>query len=119
MWGLVLFILQKWIVFPWWLVPAAMVVWVAKDVILFPYVWMAYDTRSPPNRPLPGSRGVVVKSLSPEGYIRIEGELWRAETLERGKVLLPGETVTVERIEGLTLFVRPASPKNRVSEIIV
>lgn len=109
LWSLVLLILRQWFVFPWWLIPGALAVWVAKDLILFPYVWRAYDSRSPANHPLAGSRGVVVKTLSPEGYIRIQGELWRAETAEQETSIPPGETVTVEGIKGLTLLVRPSS----------
>jgi len=113
LWTLLLLILQQVFVFPWWLVPGALAVWVFKDLVLFSYVWMAYDIHSPPKRPIPTSRGVVVKTLSPEGYIRIEGELWRAETAERGRVILPGETVTVEEVRGLTLLVRPDSRDSR------
>lgn len=107
LWSVVLLILQQLFVFPLWLVPAALAVWVAKDLILFSYVWMAYGAGHAAKRPLAGSRGVVVKSLSPEGYIRIEGELWRAETADHARSIPPGETVTVEGINGLTLLVQP------------
>jgi membrane protein implicated in regulation of membrane protease activity len=115
LWSLVLLILQQLFMFPWWLVPGALAVWVAKDLILFSYVWMAYDNHFPGKRPLPGSRGVVVKTLSPEGYIRIEGELWRAETADHARSILPCEMVTIEEVRGLTLFVRPVSRDTRVS----
>jgi membrane protein implicated in regulation of membrane protease activity len=108
-WSLVLFILQHWLLFPRWIIPAALAVWVVKDLILFSYTWMAYGAGRGARRPLPGSRGVVVKTLSPEGYLRIEGELWRAEGADPARPILPGENVTVEGIEGLTLLVRPVS----------
>jgi membrane protein implicated in regulation of membrane protease activity len=113
LWSVVLLILQQFFVFPLWLVPAALAVWVVKDLILFSYTWMAYGAGHGAKRPLPGFRGVVVKSLSPEGYIRIEGELWRAEAADPGKSIPSGETVTVERINGLTLLVRPVSRDSR------
>jgi membrane protein implicated in regulation of membrane protease activity len=116
LWSVVLLILQQVFVFPLWLVPSALAVWVVKDLILFSYTWMAYGSGHAAKRPLPGSRGVVVKSLSPEGYIRIEGELWRAETADHGKSIPAGETVTVEGINGLTLLVRPVSRDSRVSD---
>jgi membrane protein implicated in regulation of membrane protease activity len=116
LWSVVLLILQQFFVFPLWLVPAALAVWVVKDLILFSYTWMAYGAGHGAKRPLPGSRGVVVKSLSPEGYIRIEGELWRAETADKARSIPPGETVTVEDTRGLTLFVRPISRDSRVSD---
>lgn len=115
LWTLVLLILQQFFVFPLWLVPAALTVWVAKDLILFSYTWMAYGAGQAGKRPLSGSRGVVVKSLSPKGYIRIEGELWRAEAADLGRSIPPGETVTVEETRGLTLYVRPISRDNGVS----
>lgn len=115
LWSVVILILQQFFVFPLWLVPAALAVWVVKDLILFSYTWMAYGAGPAVKRPFPGSRGVVVKSLSPEGYIRIEGELWRAETADQARSIPPGETVTVEDTRGLTLFVRPISRDSRVS----
>ena len=115
LWSILLLILQQLFIFPWWLVPGTLAVWVVKDLVLFSYVWMAYDIHSPAKRPIPASLGVVVKTLSPEGYIRIEGELWRAETAERGRTILPGETVAVEEVRGLTLLVRPDSQDNRFS----
>lgn len=114
LWSLVLLILQQFFVFPLWLVPAALAVWVVKDLILFSYTWMAYGAGPEAKRPLPGSRGVVVKPLSPEGYIRIGGELWRAETAEGEESIHPGETVMVEGINGLTLLVRPVSRDTQI-----
>lgn len=114
LWSVVLLFLRQFFVFPLWLVPAALAVWVVKDLILFSYTWTAYGPGPGAKRPLPGSRGVVVKSLSPEGYIRIGGELWRAEAADRGKSIPAGETVTVEGINGLTLFVRPVCRDTQV-----
>lgn len=114
-WTLVFLILQQLFVFPLWLVPGALTVLVVKDLILFSYTWMAYGAGPAAKRPLPGSAGVVVKSLSPDGYIRIGGELWRAETADRARIIPAGETVTVEEIRGLTLFVRPSPRNTRVS----
>ena len=115
LWSVVFLILQQFFVFPLWLVPVALAVWVVKDLILFSYTWMAYGAGHGAKRPLPGFSGVVVKSLSPEGYIRIEGELWRAETADHASSIPPGETVTVEEIRGFTLFVRPVSRETQVS----
>jgi membrane protein implicated in regulation of membrane protease activity len=110
---LVLIFLRKWLASPWWLVSALTFILVLKDLILFPYVWMAYGAGFPGKSPLPGSRGVVVKPLAPAGYIRIGGELWRALNLEGERPIPVGESVTVEEILGLTLFVKPATPRTR------
>ena len=114
LWSLVFLIVQQLLVLPLWLVPAALSVLLAKDLILFPSIWMAYESGSGAQHPPPGSLGVVVKTLSPEGYIRIEGELWRAETAKGERPIPDGETVTVEEIRGLTLLVRRVTRDSQV-----
>jgi len=54
-----------------------------------------------------GAPAEVRTSLDPEGQVWIEGALWRARLTGDGAPLRPGDRVTVESIEGLTLFVRP------------
>ena len=54
-----------------------------------------------------GAPAEVRTSLDPEGQVWIEGALWRARLTGDGTALRPGDRVTVEAIEGLTLVVRP------------
>jgi membrane-bound serine protease (ClpP class) len=54
-----------------------------------------------------GAPAEVRTSLDPEGQVWIEGALWRARLTGDGAALRPGDRVTVESIEGLTLVVRP------------
>jgi len=54
-----------------------------------------------------GAPAEVRTSLDPEGQVWIEGALWRARLIGDGAPLRPGDRVTVEAIEGLTLVVRP------------
>jgi len=54
-----------------------------------------------------GAPAEVRTSLDPEGQVWIEGALWRARLTGDGAPLRPGDRVTVEAIEGLTLVVRP------------
>jgi membrane-bound serine protease (ClpP class) len=54
-----------------------------------------------------GAPAEVRTSLDPEGQVWIEGALWRARLAGDGGPLRPGDRVTVEAIEGLTLVVRP------------
>jgi membrane-bound serine protease (ClpP class) len=56
-----------------------------------------------------GAPAEVRSSLDPEGQVWIEGALWRARLTGNGGPLRPGDRVTVEAIEGLTLMVRPES----------
>jgi membrane-bound ClpP family serine protease len=51
-----------------------------------------------------GSRGEVVKSLDPEGMVRIRGELWKAKSA--GRKINAGTEVVVVGREGLKLIVR-------------
>jgi len=51
-----------------------------------------------------GSRGKVVRPLSPEGMVKIKGELWKATS--EGGVLDIGDEITVVGQDGLRLIVR-------------
>ena len=52
-----------------------------------------------------GSEGRVTKPLAPEGYVKVQGVLWRAMCNERELVV--GDEVEVIGIEGLRLIVKP------------
>jgi len=54
-----------------------------------------------------GARAEARTSLDPEGQVWIAGALWRARLSGDGGPLRPGDRVTVEAVEGLTLVVRP------------
>jgi len=58
-----------------------------------------------------GSRGKVVSPLSPEGMVKIKGELWKAAS--EGGVLDIGDEITVVGQDGLRLIVR----KNTVGDL--
>ncbi|MFQ5602396.1 MAG: NfeD family protein [bacterium] len=49
-----------------------------------------------------GKIGVVREKIKGVGKIRVQGEIWQAESAE---VIKAGEKVVVEKVEGLTLFV--------------
>jgi len=50
-----------------------------------------------------GREGVIEADLNPEGYVRVEGELWKAAC--QGGVLYKGDFVVVTGMEGLKLTV--------------
>lgn len=60
-----------------------------------------------------GSRGMVVNALAPEGFVRVEGELWRAISIE--KSIEVGEEITVIGQDGLRLIVRKSSTGDSVN----
>ena len=105
---LILMIIENWVALPLWLFWSIIGLWIVKDALLFPFVWRAYDWgRSEPSGSLIGMQGIVKQRLAPSGYVRLHGELWRAERLGEGPPIEAGQTVRVEKVEGLTVFVRP------------
>ncbi|MDO9509214.1 MAG: nodulation protein NfeD [Thermovirgaceae bacterium] len=69
--------------------------------------------KSMKKRPVSGSDGLVgasvlaISDLSPEGNVLCRGEIWKAR-VPGGKFLESGSPGAVERVEGLTLVVRPS-----------
>ena len=66
------------------------------------WFWWRWTHRSPPAvgvEALAGATGVVLE----DGWVRVNGELWRARGAEDAR---PGEAVVVETVDGLTLLVR-------------
>jgi len=55
---------------------------------------------------LVGETGVALTSLSPEGQVRVRGEIWRS--IAEGEAIPEGERVKVVRVDNLTLRVRRA-----------
>ncbi len=107
---LVMVLLRTWLNTPLWLVWTAIAAWIAKDVIMFPFVWRAYDKFSPDV--LVGSKGKAIERLSPTGYIMVKGELWRAQIIEGKPPVEKGDTVLVSGTKGLTLIVQPQEKNN-------
>ena len=79
---------------------------VLKDLLLYPLVRRAYegDSRNGAER-LVGAYGVVETPLAPKGYVRVRGELWRAESHPGTGPLPEGSTVKITAGRGLTLTV--------------
>jgi membrane-bound ClpP family serine protease len=105
---IVLVFIQRWVPIPAWLFWGIIVVWIAKDAVLFPFVWRAYEASPSPVAPgLIGAVGVARERLAPRGYIRVSGSMWRAEVAGGGPPIESGQTVRVEDRHGLTLLVVP------------
>ena len=102
-----LLFIQRWVNIPRWVFWGSLTLWVAKDVILFPFVWRAYDWgRSGKQNAMVGARGTTRERLAPSGYILVRGELWQAEVEEGGPPIDRGEKVKVQGMRGLMLLVR-------------
>lgn len=55
-----------------------------------------------------GATAVVVRWHGKEGQVKWRGEIWRAYIRE-GKAPVPGETVVIDKVSGLLLFVKSVS----------
>ncbi len=64
-------------------------------------------TRKPVVSPdaMVGSYGKATTSLVPDGYVQLDGELWRAYSI--GPHASKGDEVVVREVKGLTLYVTP------------
>ena len=77
---------------------------------LYPLLRTAYETSdTSPIERLVGAQGKTVETLAPLGYVRIAGELWRAET-DTGSVAAD-TLVDVIGANGLVLQVRESVNK--------
>jgi membrane-bound serine protease (ClpP class) len=63
-----------------------------------------------------GSVAEVRTPLDPVGRVWTGGTLWRAQLVDGGGPLRPGDRVKVEAVEGLTLMVRPEPLSERPAE---
>lgn len=62
-----------------------------------------------------GKVAEVVEDLAPEGMVKLEGELWKAEAL--GAISIrAGSRVVVEKVDGLKLLVKPLERKEAETE---
>jgi membrane protein implicated in regulation of membrane protease activity len=88
----------------WVLVGFAGVVDVAET---FFWVWLSRRKRTQVGaETLVGKEAVVVTGCYPEGQVRVQGEIWKARCDDSAD---PGDRVSVEGIDGLTLRVRRAA----------
>jgi membrane protein implicated in regulation of membrane protease activity len=105
---LILVIIQTWIDLPLWITGLCIGVWVLKDLMLFPFVWRAYDpeTQKRSNMMI-GKQARVVERLAPQGYVELNGELWRAMIDQENSPMEKHSPVRVLDVKGLTLLVEP------------
>jgi len=107
-------LLRQWIHLPSWVFWGVGSFWIAKDVLMFSFVWRGYEP-SPPGAAysLIRAEGVAEGRLNPSGYIRVRGELWRAEVTGKRVPVEKGERVLIVGVKGLTLFVQPVRAQTK------
>ena len=102
----ILLALQHWFDIPTWVVWSLVVLWIAKDAALYPFVWRSFDSGYPATlHSLDGEHGVATERLDRAGYVRVRGELWKAELARGAQPVDKDERVQVQAMRGLTLIV--------------
>ena len=105
---LILILAGKWVEIPLWLFITLCTLWVAKDFVLFPFVWHAYDwDHNKESNPMVGMPGVVHERIDPKGFVEVRGERWQAELSDAQSPLEKGKAIRVVGMKGLVLFVEP------------
>jgi len=93
---------------PFQVLIGVMVAWVAFGTWLFIFTTRTLRKQVPVGLPsMVGTKGKIASRLSPEGMVRIKGELWGA-TSDEGNIDV-GEDVVVVSEDGLKLSVRRVS----------
>ena len=101
-----LLLANRWMVIPSWFFWGFIVFLILKDVVIFPFVWHAYDNRDAKRtRQLIGRKGTVVAPLKPTGCVQVNGELWQAEPLEKDTSIGREEVIIVKDVRRLCLIV--------------
>ena len=80
--------------------------WLLKDLLLYPFFRRAYEPGVTGSARLVGSKGIAEGDLTPKGYIRVSGELWRAVASPADHVLRSGTEVEIIGAERMEVFVR-------------
>jgi len=103
---LMLALVQRWVSLPAWFIWGLIAFWIAKDVVLFPFTWRAYDRSHKGSADwMLGLRGIAENRLAPSGYVHVRGELWQAEVAQNSGSIEKGESVRIYGNRGLTLLV--------------
>jgi membrane-bound ClpP family serine protease len=108
---LAIYVIWRWLLpeldirLPFWVLVTIMVIWAAFSISLFIFTTRTLKKQVPVGLPsMIGTRGRVASPLSPEGMVRISGELWVATSAE-GNVAID-EEIEVVGEDGLKLVVR-------------
>ena len=98
--------LYYWKGIPIWLALSLFSLWVVKDLVMYPLLRVAYEPGvKTGSEQLVGAKGVAQEELAPHGYVRVRGELWRAEVGQSRSPISVGSPIRVLAAEGMTLIV--------------
>ncbi len=111
--GLTLMLVLLWVLHSWTHWPKTIlwtigILWIIKDIIMFPFVWKSFaDNQSGYSYNPIGQSARAIGPLSPRGRVKVNGIIWPAELLDAGTSVQAGSLLRVMDMQGLTLKVQP------------
>jgi membrane protein implicated in regulation of membrane protease activity len=114
--GVILYVLHRWAALSTEWAVGVFVVWVVKDMAMYPVVRSAFAPSRTGPEAFIGARGIAEDALAPVGYVKFDGELWRAESLRPQQAIPAGAPVVVRAVQGLTFLVEAEAPDAGGSE---
>ncbi len=114
--GVILVVLHRWAGLPIAWAVVAFVVWIVKDIAMYPLARSVFAPSRTGSEAFIGARGIAKDALAPVGYIKFNGELWRAESCRPEQAIPAGTRVVVRAVQGLTFLVDAETPDARQSE---
>ena len=97
---------------PVWAAAGVLVAWVIKDFALYPSLRSAYElNHTMPVERLVGARGLATQPVAPTGFVRVRGELWRAEAEGPDASIAQGDEVEITGVNGMRLIARRVDAK--------
>jgi len=96
----------RWMTIPTWFFWGVLFFLIIKNIAIFPFVWRAYDSRDAKRLyHMIGKKGVVIEPLRPQGVVRVNGELWKAEISDKTVQVYQDEPIRVDDVRGFCLIV--------------
>ena len=91
---------------PLWVTRTFFIVWLVKDLAIYPWVRRAYETNAKTGTEvLVGAKAIAQERLDPEGYVKLRGELWKAQAYPSDQPIHRNSEVKVRAASGSTLIV--------------
>jgi membrane protein implicated in regulation of membrane protease activity len=91
---------------PAWAAVCLLASWIGSGLLAYPRV-KRYYTPEPAQHRIIGEPGVTTSVLAPEGFVRVNGELWQARTVDAARDIAEGARIRVREVRGLQLWVEP------------
>lgn len=99
---------------PAWVGGIILLLWVVKDAILYPFLKRGYETGvKTGSERLVGLIGIAKQALGPDGYVLVNGELWKAVAYPPDTPIPAGADVLVNAAQGMLLTVTRVQPPDR------